>query len=289
MGRREVTQFVEDSDCVLILGAFMTDINLGIYTANLDLSKCIYATSEQLRIHHHHYRGVSLGDYLQQLITLHPPTSRRPIPAELQYQPVPFELQASAPITISRMIARVNQQLDEGAIVIADIGDSLFAATELVARDRTEFLSPAYYTSMGFAIPAALGAQAANPDERVLVITGDGAFQMTGMELSTVVRRGYSPIIIVLDNHGYGTERILHPGDWKFNEIHPWNYAALPQLLNGGTGYLVTTEGEFEEALASAWEDRSGFSLIQVKLAVDDSSLTLRRLAERLGERIQGH
>jgi indolepyruvate decarboxylase len=289
MGRQEVTEYVESSDCVLILGAFMTDINLGIYTANLDVSKCVYATSEQLRVHHHHYRGVSLGDFLEQLAVQCPSVSHRPIPEQLQYRPVPFELEESAPITISRLIARINQQLDEGTIIIADIGDSLFAATELVARDQTEFISPAYYTSMGFSVPAALGAQTARPDARVLVITGDGAFQMTGMELSTIVRLGYSPVVIVLDNHGYGTERILHPGEWKFNEIHPWNYSALPEVLGGGTGYLVTTEGEFEQALSAAWRDRSGMSLIQVRIGVDDASRTLRRLAERLGQRVQGH
>ena len=62
MGRAEVTQFVEESDCVLLLGAFMTDLNLGIFTAKLDPAKCIYVTSEQLRIRHHHYHHVPLGD-----------------------------------------------------------------------------------------------------------------------------------------------------------------------------------------------------------------------------------
>ncbi len=55
-----------------------------------------------------------------------------------------------------------------------DVGDSLFAATELLISDRGEFLSPAYYTSMGFSIPAALGAATARPDHRVVVIVGDG-------------------------------------------------------------------------------------------------------------------
>jgi indolepyruvate decarboxylase len=288
MGRQEVTEFVEQSDCVLILGAFMTDINLGVFTANLELSKCIYATSEQLRVHHHHYRGVALSDYLEELVKRQPQARRREIPPELQFRIPSYELQASAPIRISRLIARINQQLDEGTVVIADIGDSLFSATELVAHERTEFLSPAYYTSMGFSVPAALGAQTASPDSRVLVLVGDGAFQMTGMELSTVIRRGYAPIVIVLDNHGYGTERILHPGEWAFNEIHPWNYAALPQVLGGGVGHLVQTEGEFDQALREAWEDRANMHLIQVKLSVDDSSETLRRLAERLGQRVKG-
>jgi indolepyruvate decarboxylase len=64
MGRREVTEFVEESDCVLLLGAFMTDINLGIYTAKLDPARCVYATSEQLRIRHHHFHQVSLAEYV---------------------------------------------------------------------------------------------------------------------------------------------------------------------------------------------------------------------------------
>jgi indolepyruvate decarboxylase len=90
----------------------------------------------------------------------------------------------------------------------------------------------------------------------------------------------------VLDNHGYGTERILHPGEWEYNEIQPWKYAKLPQLLGGGTGYEVRTEAEFDAALTEAWSDKSGFSLIQVHITDTDSSEPLKRLAERLGKRI---
>ena len=72
MGREEVTQFVEDSDCVLLLGAFLTDIDMGIYTANLDVSKCIYATSEELRIRHHYYHNVVLADFIRALAAQNP-------------------------------------------------------------------------------------------------------------------------------------------------------------------------------------------------------------------------
>jgi indolepyruvate decarboxylase len=286
MGRAEVTQFVEDSDCLVLLGTFMTDLNLGIYTANLDPAKCIYATSEQLRIHHHHYHSVMLGAFISELTSRRPSPPQRIIPKTLQYSPIEYELSKDAPITIERMIARLNQQIDDRTIVIADIGDSLFAATEIITHDRTDFISPAYYTSMGFSVPAALGAQVARPDDRVLVLCGDGAFQMTGMELSTIVRHGFSPIIIVLDNQGYGTERMLHEGDWKYNEIHGWNYHKLPEVLRGGTGYEVRTEGEFDAALTKAWADRSGMSLLQVHIGLDDASQPLRRLGERLSHRV---
>jgi indolepyruvate decarboxylase len=286
MGRAEVTQFVEESDCVVLLGTFMTDLNLGIYTANLDAAKCIYATSEQLRIHHHHYHGVLLGDFISELRARQPSPVRRVIPQALQHAPVEFKLSPDAPITIERLIARLNQQIDDKTIVIADIGDSLFAATELQTHDRTDFISPAYYTSMGFSVPAALGAQVARPNERVLVLCGDGAFQMTGMELSTIVRHGFAPIIIVLDNHGYGTERMLHEGDWEYNEIHGWNYHKLPAVLRGGTGYEISTEGDFDTAITQAWGDRNGMSLLQVHISVADASRPLRRLGERLRQRV---
>lgn len=286
MGRAEVTQFVEESDCVVLLGTFMTDLNLGIYTANLDPAKCIYATNEQLRIHHHHYHSVLISDFISELAARTPNPPRRAIPEALQHAPVDFKLAPGAPITIERMIARLNLQIDNKTIVIADIGDALFAATELQTHQRTDFISPAYYTSMGFSVPAALGAQVARPDKRVLVLCGDGAFQMTGMELSTIVRHGFSPIIIVLDNHGYGTERMLHEGDWNYNEIHTWKYHKLPEVLRGGTGYEISTEGEFDAAIRKAWADRSGMSLLQVHIRAGDASLPLRRLGERLSPRV---
>jgi len=290
LGRSEVTSYVEQSDCILMLGAFMTDINLGIYTANLDIDRCIYATSEQLRISHHHYHDVPLDSFLSALRRSQPRPAVRLIPDSLRTDRAQegFELLADSPISISRLMKRLDAQLDRDTIVIADVGDALFAATELTTHDRSEFLSPAYYTSMGFGVPASLGALTARPDHRVICLVGDGAFQMTGNELASLARYRLTPIIIILDNEGYGTERYLHPGDWDFNDIHPLNYYRLPEVLGCGAGYLIETEGDFDRALRSAWDDRSQLHILHVKLARDDASETLKRLAARLGERVSG-
>jgi indolepyruvate decarboxylase len=282
MGREEVTQMVERSDCVIVLGAFLTDINLGIYTAKLDPRTCIYATSEALRISHHHFHNVLLADFLDGLVRAGL-KSAEPVAANRRSaDEVDFQLRPDDPITIRRLIARLNRALDESTVVIADVGDALFASVDLVIHRQTEFLSPAYYASMGFAVPAALGVMVARPDLRPVVLVGDGAFQMTGMELSTIVRRNFSPIIIVLDNHGYGTERLLHAGDHQFNEIHPWRYHKLPEILGSGTGYEVRTEGEFDRALRSAQADTRAMSLIHVLLDPNDCSRLLDRLAKTL-------
>ncbi len=290
MGQETVAQQVEQSDCLLLLGAFMTDINLGIYTANLDPSKCIYVTSETLRISHHEYRGVLFGDFMRELVGagLKAPALTPP-PRRGAEETPPLTSPAGDPknpITIEHLMTTLNRALDDSTIVIADAGDALFAAGELSIHQQTEFIGPAYYASMGFAVPAALGAMVARPDLRPVVLVGDGAFQMTGMELSTIVRYGYHPIVIVLDNEGYGTERLLHHGDYKFNEIQAWNFAKLPDVFGQGSGYEVSTEGQFDDALDAAWEDRRTMSIIHVHLHRNDCSKALMRLAERIREKI---
>ncbi len=286
LGHEEVTKYVEASDCVIMLGTFMTDINLGIYTAELDLTDCIYVTSEQCRVRYHHYHDVRLEDFVHALATRHPKPKNPPPPAPTDFKKEPFTLRPNDKITVTRMIDRLDEQLEDGTVVIADVGDSLFGATELTTRGRTEFISPAYYTSMGFAVPAALGVHVARPEARVVVIVGDGAFQMTGMEFSNLVRYKFPTIVIVLDNRGYGTERLLHPGDWKFNDIPAWQYHRLPELIGGGKGYLIQTESEFDAALNAAWKEKSAPSILQVVIDPTDCSRALSRMAERMSKTV---
>ncbi|MEM6469119.1 MAG: thiamine pyrophosphate-dependent enzyme [Planctomycetota bacterium] len=289
LGDQEVTRFVEESDLVLMLGAFMSDINLGIFSANLEPKRCVYVTSEELRISHHHYHDVGLKEFLVGLCESELPRTPQSLPDNLLANKGPT-VEDRPPsedgLRTSWMMSRLDKFIDADTIVIADVGDSLFAATELTIHDRGEFLSPAYYTSMGFSLPAVLGASSARPDHRIVALVGDGAFQMTGQELSTSIREGHNPIVIVLDNHGYGTERYLHAGEWQYNEILPWNYGKLLEVYGRGKSYLVETELEFENALSEAWKDPDSPHLIHAKLVEGDGSNTLMNLAERMSKKV---
>ncbi len=167
---------------------------------------------------------------------------------------------------------------------MADVGDALFGATDLFIRERTEFIAPAYYTSMGFAVPASVGAQLANPKLRPLVLVGDGAFQMTGMELSTVARYHLNPVVVLLNNGGYGTERPMQDG--PYNDLWPWQYHRLPEILGAGRGFLVETEEDLNRALEEAQEWTESFCLLEVRLAPFDRSPALERLAARMAKRV---
>ena len=149
-----MTTFVEESDCVILLGTILTDIDLGIFTAKLDTAKCIFANSGDLQIGHHHFHDVLLEDFIRGLAATGPKGAKRELPPGPAAAAGPYTLVADAPITTTRLVRRLDESLDDRTIVIADVGDSLFASSELVVRGQTEFIAPAYYTSMGFAVPA---------------------------------------------------------------------------------------------------------------------------------------
>jgi len=285
MGRDDTRQIVEESDCLLLLGNIFTDINLGIFTAELNLDCVISATAERITIRRHHYEEVTFEDFLLGL--LHADIRQRPFDPPIVHNHVaPFEPKPDAPVTIARLFQQIDDFLADDTLVISDVGDALFGAADLHIHKRTEFLGPAYYASMGFSVPAAVGAQLANPKRRPLVLVGDGAFQMTGIELSTALRYHLNPIVVLLNNRGYGTER--HMQDGPYNDLQPWRYSKLPELLGGGKGWEVRTEGELAKALEEARENTSTFSLVEVHLAPLDRSPALDRLAKRIQKRLAG-
>ncbi len=282
MSRESARILVEESDCVIMLGAMLTDLNLGIFTAHVDRANAIYAAKDRVSVGLRSYDGIAFEDFVRGLAG-HGWPQRAARLFEHPTRPGPFA-PTNRPMTVKALFEQINTHLEEDMIVLADPGDALFAAADLVIHDGTHFLAPAYYASLGFAVPAAIGIGVADPGMRSLVLVGDGAFQMTGMELSTVARYGMTPTVIVLDNGGYGTERPMLDG--AFNDVHRWNFARIPDVLGTGLGIRVETEKQMEEALIQARENRGSFTIIQVMLDMHDCSPALARLTAQLRQRV---
>lgn len=283
MGHESVRTYVESSDCLILLGAPMSDVDLGIFTARLDPSRTISVTSERASLRFHNYDQVLLSDFMQGLIESElEPRGAAHIPHP--EMPPPFVLSREKKITVARLFQRLNTFIGDDTVVIADPGDAMFAGADLFIRGRTEFVCPAYYTSMGFAVPASLGVQLASPSLRPLVLVGDGAFQMTGMEVSSIARYGGNPIIVVLNNQGYGTERPMLDG--AFNDVVEWRYSKIPEIVGHGTGYDIYTEGDLDKALHLALENTSSFSILNVHLDRHDVSPALKRFTHSLSKKI---
>lgn len=108
---------------------------------------------------------------------------------------------------------------------------------------------------------------------------------MTGMELSTAIRYDVNPIIIVLNNSGYLTERLMVDG--QFNDLQRWKYGNIPMVLGAGRGYLIETEDQFDSAMESAKACTEAFSILDVRLEQFDKSPALQRLANALADRLK--
>ncbi|MGR3219832.1 MAG: alpha-keto acid decarboxylase family protein [Candidatus Anammoxibacter sp.] len=278
MGRPDVQRYIESSDCLLMLGTFLTDVNLG-FSYNLDRSHTIVATSEKIQIQHHTFRDILFPDFVKGL--LKSSLKRRNIKVSgPQLQPKLNTRVSKKPIKAIQFFRRLNYLLEDNMIVICDIGLCLFGAIDLVMHKQLEFIAPAYYTSMGFAVPACLGASLAAPKLRPIVLVGDGAFQMTGMELTSIVRQKLAPIIIVLNNKGYTTERYIKPGD--YNDIQNWNYEKIPEVIGDGWGKKIRTEEEFVQAWYQAYSNTKSFSILNIQLDKLDNCPALERLGRKL-------
>lgn len=281
-----VRAYVESSDCVLMLGTFITDMNMGIYTARLDAAKSVLATTEAIKLRYHRYDHVRFPEYLSALQQACRGENRKkftPSNAHAAHKPLAkSELQEE--LCMADVFRIVSLHLDEHCCVVSDVGDAIFGAVGIRTARRAEFIAPAYYLSMGFAVPASIGVAMANPNLRPVVLVGDGAFQMTGAELSTAVRLGLSPIILILNNDGYGTMRQIRDG--SFNVITRWHYGKICELIGGGQTSVAATKGQLDGAIRAALGSRH-VHVIDVRLPRDDISPQLANMTAEMS-RIRG-
>ena len=284
LSRKDVVDFVEESDCILSLGAMPTDMDTGIFTTRLAPSNTIFATAEGIRICHHSFGDVLLDEFLIQLAAQELQVFSRPVPALKNPLAAPWKADPSRPVTTGRLFQKVNSILTPDMAVLADPGDAMFGSIDLAVHQGAKFLSSSFYATLGWAVPAAIGAQVAMPGLRPLVLVGDGAFHFTGTELSSAVRLGLDPIVIVLNNHGYLTERYILEG--SFNDVQEWQFHKLPELFASGEGFLVQNEAELDEALVKSLANKGKFSILNVLLDKMDCSPALRRLGESLAGRV---
>lgn len=254
--RDYVRNRVESADCILQLGALMTDFNTGGFTTNLDDSKTISANIRSVKIKHHYYENVRLHDFIlgltEKLFRRDPENLNIQCAVEgcVHRHTAPYQPDAQTPITIKRFFDRMSHYIDNNSIVIAETGVSLFSAAEMLMPEGTTFIGQTFYGSIGYSVGATLGAGMAAEARRIVLFVGDGSFQVTCQDLSTMIRNRLKPVIFLINNDGYTIERVI--SDHSYNDIQPWRYHKLVDVFGGGLGLEVRTEGELEDALAKA-------------------------------------
>ena len=275
---------IEAADCLLTLGAWMTDITTGGFTAHLDEGQMIAVNSGKVRIRRHYYDQVFLGDFITALAAELPaaPESQHAHMPNPYPRPATFAPAGETPLSVKRFFEAMNHWLADDMLVISDIGDVIFGATELYRPKPDTFLAQGYYMSIGYALPAALGACLAGPDRRPVVFIGDGAMQMTVQALSTIMRYDQHPVVVVLNNEGYVIERMIHDG--PYNEVQNWQYHRLTEVFqtadDAAIGCVAATETQLADALQTASDNPDRLVVIEVRVPRTDCTEVLARVGQ---------
>ncbi len=280
LGEPGVRSLLDQSDCVLGIGVVATDLGTGFWTQRIHPSARVMVDAESVQVRYHRYDGVPIIDVVTAMVE-RLPAGDRPVPHPEYPAPGPgVDADVSDKAIATRPgILRVAEVIDvlrgldqSRYSFVTDVGDSWFIGLELRAD---VFVAAGYYSSMGFAVPAALGAGLAEPGRRPFVIVGDGAFQMTGTELATHVDLGLRPIVLLLNNGGYGMlEAVDRPR--SYFERRNWDYPALARSL-GAEAERVSGPAELSAALGRA-DAASGAYLIEAFTARDDLSPVMARI-----------
>ncbi len=269
----EINKRVREADFVLALGTQLTDLNLGATKPQVKRQRSVWATSNRVNVSYHSYTDVMLKDFVEGLVAQSLPRHREKIVYHDNLKR--SDRSSKKKLSINDMLVEVNEFLAEhdGYDVFAESGDMLFGGLEIRPRKGGLYYAQGYYASMGFAIPAALGVQIGT-GRRPMILCGDGGFQMTGAEISHAPRLGLSPIVILVNNSGWGIFRAVTPKQTLL-DLPPWPYAELAESW-GGVGIRATSPTELRAALRGA-HAMSGFVIIECIVPKNDASPMSRR------------
>jgi indolepyruvate decarboxylase len=266
-GNKVAMKLVEESDCLLMLGVIIADANLGIKIRKLKHDSMLLCVSRDVLIKNHVYHDVPLKLLMEELLSNKVEKRKILFPAKQEFAVNRSCKLTGASITTREIIDAINWFFSKyGQMpIVSDTGDCLFTTLSINAP---MVMACAYYCSMGFGAPAAIG-YSLTTRRRPLVLIGDGAFQMTGQEICHCPRFGINPIFIIFNNRRWGMQQLFDPTA-GFNELVNWPYSRIAELW-GGRGYLCDTCEKLYNAFEDA-KDNMEFSLIEVILEKEELS-----------------
>ena len=247
-GNSQAKDYLEKTDCLIAVGVLYGDINSFGTPLPFKINSHIAIYGTYTFVDGKKYENVKMTDVLRE-ITKHVNHNNFDIEKYDMYYKSPA--QTKEKLTSSYIFPRLQDFLKGEDIIIADTGTIPFGIAQMKFPENSELHSQLLWSSIGWATPAAFGASIANPKGRVILITGDGAHQASALEIGNMSRFNTKPIVIVLNNNGYTTERIL-AGDFdsEFNDIVQIDYAKLARSFRGDVwATKVETTDDFDKAL----------------------------------------
>jgi indolepyruvate decarboxylase len=260
---------IEQAPVLVTAGVVFTDMVSGFFSQRIDPARTIDVGQYQSTVAGHVFAPLEMGaalDALAQTVVRRgissPPVASPPA------EPPPPTPARDHPLTQQMLWDRLCAALTPGNVVLADQGTSFYGMADHRLPHGVTFIGQPLWGSIGYTLPAAVGAAVAHPDRRTVLLIGDGAAQLTVQELGTFSREGLSPVVVVVNNDGYTVERAIHGEKARYNDIVGWSWTDIPNAL-GVANHLVfraQTYGELDDALTAAAQHKDRMVFVEVVL-----------------------
>lgn len=289
---KRAQRVVEHSDAVIMIGTLMTDMLSGLFTQRDTPETTITLGVTRASVGGEVFDAVPMGTALEILTSLVDGKS---------WDTVDGSTSASEANTVEELARRgtrhsemltqdglwstLENLLPPAGRLLADIGTSFWGMIGIRFPHDTALVTQPIWNSIGYALPAALGCETADPGRRTILLIGDGAAQMTVQELSTLAARGSNAIVIVINNSGYTIERALQSPGAGYNDIAAWSWGNVLTAMAPGRNVAVArteTATTFHRALTNAFDAPDRMVLIEAVTPVRDIPRQLREFAAEM-------
>jgi len=266
---------VEQSDCLLTVGLRRLDSTSAFFTDAIPAS-AIHLNARSVNLGVENYQAVALGELLETLIDRSTVATRKSTLNTTQ-----SAAGATAPVQDALTQAQYWKALEKflrpGDVIIAEDGTSNSGATEMRLPTGCSFVTQAVWGSIGYSVGALLGALCAAPERRHILFIGDGSFQLTAQELSTILRHDFKPFIFLINNGGYTIERAILGKKARYNDVANWRYTELASVFcreSTAECFTVATADELQSILDAP---HTGLVFVEALMDKDDAPESLIR------------
>ncbi|XP_062095872.1 pyruvate decarboxylase 1 [Humulus lupulus] len=281
-------EIVESADAYLFAGPIFNDYSSVGYSLLIKKEKAIMVEPNRVTIGNGPSFGwVFMADFLSALAKKLKRNGTALENYRRIYVPpgVPLRHENNELLRINILFKHIQEMLSGDTAVIAETGDSWFNCQKLRLPENCGYEFQMQYGSIGWSVGATLGYAQAAKDKRVIACIGDGSFQVTAQDISTMIRCGQNTIIFLINNGGYTIEVEIHDG--PYNVIKNWDYTGLVNAIHNGEGKCWTAKVRTEEELVDAISTATGaqkdsLCFIEVFSHKDDTSKELLEWGSRV-------
>jgi len=281
-------ELVESADAVLAAGPIFNDYTTVGWSSQPSANKTIHVDPDRVHVAGVTYNDVFLNEFLAALAEAakkNPTNSTtltefRRTRVETIQPPI---ADADTPLTRLEMCRQIQAVIDPNTTLIVETGDSWFNGFNMALPSGAKFEIEMQYGHIGWSVPATFGYALAAPDRRIVLMVGDGSFQLTAQEVCQMVRHKLPVVIFLVNNSGYTIEVEIHDG--PYNNVKNWDYAGIMNVFNStdgeGQGFRATGK-ELAVAIGEALAHKTGPTLIECTIDRDDCTKELMEWGSRV-------